>query len=380
MRVALACLSSLFRTLYHMLAGLLYDDEPAATAMRTASPDRFDALPCQMLKGAQRKPCSSWTMEVAIPARSLPTPAAFQVSRGLSVGRLLARGAFARVYECRDGTGEACVLKILVCDRALYDFKREVKLMGEMQPCPHVIGCKSGLVAVAEPESGVVRPAIVLEDGGTCLQDLIERHVDALESAKAFATTTPPKASVLTEKIKVNLLQQMVYGVQHLHVVVGVCHRDLKPENMTVDAAGVLRLVDFGLARFLDEGEANDGVFKEAVGTKPFAAPEVLREELYDGRIADAWSLGVTAFALFFHFLPVEVAVWNLDWRFRAMSKYQVERSPHPLNTVAYILGWYKRENQVAMTSHRVVKFIDALLVVEPSSRSRVRFSTLVGA
>jgi serine/threonine protein kinase len=225
-----------------------------------------------------------------------------------------------------------------------------------------------------DPVSNVVRPAMVLEHGGWCLCDLLQMHMVAVEEAETSSTATPTLIP-FTNAHKLNYLQQMTYAVQHLHDVADVCHRDIKPDNVTIDNHGVVRLIDFGLARPLHDDKGTPNKFNDRVGTGVFAAPEVMRRDVYDGRMADAWSLAVTAFALTFHFLPVDVADLS-DWRFRQLSHYQTA-SPGP-GTVAHILGWYEREEQLKTTCARTVKFIDALLVVEPSRRSPVLLSMLV--
>jgi tetratricopeptide (TPR) repeat protein len=70
----------------------------------------------------------------------------------------------------------------------------------------------------------------------------------------------------------------------------GVVHRDLKPENVMVLADGRVKLLDFGLARWVGSpGLTEQGV---AVGTAAFMAPEQLRGE-EAGPAADVWALGV---------------------------------------------------------------------------------------
>lgn len=76
----------------------------------------------------------------------------------------------------------------------------------------------------------------------------------------------------------------------------GVIHRDLKPENVMLLADGGLKVMDFGLARILQDPRiTRTSVF---VGTPMYAAPELLRDpEHVDGR-ADLYSLGIVLFEM----------------------------------------------------------------------------------
>jgi CHASE2 domain-containing sensor protein/tRNA A-37 threonylcarbamoyl transferase component Bud32 len=83
----------------------------------------------------------------------------------------------------------------------------------------------------------------------------------------------------------------------------GVIHRDLKPENVRLTRAGETKVLDFGIARFLDN-EATSSTRSQnltevghMVGTLPYMAPEVLRGEPAEFR-SDLYSLGVMAFEM----------------------------------------------------------------------------------
>jgi formylglycine-generating enzyme required for sulfatase activity len=72
-----------------------------------------------------------------------------------------------------------------------------------------------------------------------------------------------------------------------------VVHCDLKPANVVIDAEGVPKIIDFGLARIAD-GARPTGA---PVGTPDYMAPEVWRGEP-PGRRADVYSLGALLFEL----------------------------------------------------------------------------------
>ncbi|KAL9319463.1 hypothetical protein ACSQ67_015980 [Phaseolus vulgaris] len=66
----------------------------------------------------------------------------------------------------------------------------------------------------------------------------------------------------------------------------GIAHRDLKPQNLLLDAAGDLKVSDFGLSAIPEH--LGDDLLHTACGTPAFTAPEILRRVGYDGCKGDA--------------------------------------------------------------------------------------------
>ena len=107
--------------------------------------------------------------------------------------------------------------------------------------------------------------------------------------------------------------RQLVEGVRLCHQM-GVCHRDLKPENLLLDSQGNLKISDFGLSNLYVTGnESNNGTVSSRAellhttcGTPNYVAPEILKDESYDGRAADIWSMGVILFVLVSGCLPFD--------------------------------------------------------------------------
>lgn len=94
---------------------------------------------------------------------------------------------------------------------------------------------------------------------------------------------------------------QMGRAFDYLHKK-GFIHRDIKPANMLVQADGTLKVIDFGLARSLDD-IVNKGT--QIRGTPAYMAPEQLLGEPLTGA-TDVYQLGITLYELASGKLPFE--------------------------------------------------------------------------
>ena len=79
-----------------------------------------------------------------------------------------------------------------------------------------------------------------------------------------------------------------------------IAHRDLKPENILLDKDLNPKLADFGLCH----ATSAQKLLTTPCGSPFYAPPEIIRNDVYDGKKADIWSLGVVLYTMATGSLP----------------------------------------------------------------------------
>lgn len=312
----------------------------------------------------------------------------------LDVLSLIGRGGMGVVYKARQKSLHRYVaLKLLAPERAgdpmfARRFASEARSLAALNH-PHIVGVHDF------GEAGGYFYLLMEYVDGVNLRQLIESR-----------RLTPDEA--------LGIITPVCDALQAAHER-GIVHRDVKPENLLIDRNGTVKIADFGIARMMDEPDAegphqaaadHPAVHTLAVGTPDYAAPEQRASAPSDHR-ADIYSLGVVLYEMITGERPgngvitppsrraaVDMRIDEVllkalqtepDLRFHTVAEFrerflevkeQLESKPADPQPIG---GWQRRSGLVAMISVSMVGLmVTAGLVMknrpidEPGSRTPV--------
>ena len=106
--------------------------------------------------------------------------------------------------------------------------------------------------------------------------------------------------NLIAQRASIPLSLKLVYAVEACSAFAyahkqGIVHRDIKPGNVMVSKDGTVKVVDFGIARVLENSRTQTGML---IGTFAYMPPEVFNGEHADER-SDIFSFGVLLYELF---------------------------------------------------------------------------------
>ena len=212
------------------------------------------------------------------------------IGRDIGTYRILSQlgaGGMGEVYRARDTKlGRDVAIKILprlfTSDPGrLARFEREARVLASLNH-PHI-----GAIYGLEDVDGV--PALVLElVNGETLADRIARG------------PIPPNETL-------RIARQIADALEAAHEK-GIVHRDLKPANIKITPDGIVKVLDFGLAKAasgdtatadLQSPTTTVGGTREGIilGTAAYMSPEQARGRTADNR-ADVWAFGVVLYEM----------------------------------------------------------------------------------
>lgn len=257
-------------------------------------------------------------LQVAAPMLSGEFDADGSDGAGQAIGpwrlqRLLGRGGMGEVYlALREGdSGQRAALKRL---RQRWDGSQQTQRFEQER-------------RILASLSHANIPALI--DHGSDGED---RPWFALEYVDGKTLTDWADAQRLDLRARIDLFRQACAAVQHAHEHF-VVHRDLKPANILVDGEGRVRVLDFGVAKLIDDstaGNTRTGLF--AGFTPEYAAPE----QVSGGTITaatDVYALGVVLYQLLCGRLPYALDSHDLRGMAEAISHQAPTRPEQAITT-----------------------------------------------
>lgn len=249
-------------TLANFVDGRLSDDQRPQMESHVGECDACRALVAAMGKGADG------------PRNALRLPTVD--SESYAIEREIARGGMGRILEAWDCTHQRTValkLSLRASDEVARRFEREIAITARLSHPAIIPLYAAGRWLGGEPFFAMKR-------------------VDG----RSFAEVAAEAGSLKEKLAQLPHLVAVTDALAYAHGR-GIVHRDLKPSNVLVGAFGETVVIDWGLARDLNDDE-NECDERRAVGTPGFMPPEQARGDAVGAR-ADVYALG----ALLYHLL-----------------------------------------------------------------------------
>jgi eukaryotic-like serine/threonine-protein kinase len=195
---------------------------------------------------------------------------------------ILGMGGMGKVYKVRNVISDRVeAMKILLPDlssnQSLADrFLREIRLLATLD----------------HPNIAALRTALTYENQLAMIMEFVEGETLANRAARAPLSTADA----------VNYSDQVLSALSYAHKQ-NIIHRDIKPANMMLTPHGVVKLMDFGIARSAADGSLTST--GTTLGSLNYMPPEQVRGEAADAR-SDIYSFGVSLYEMLTGKLPFQ--------------------------------------------------------------------------
>ena len=196
------------------------------------------------------------------------------------VGEKIGAGGMGDVYKARDNRLEREVALKILPAYMVGDAERRARFLREAQAAARLNHPNAVTIYDIGEQDGRIFIAMEYVDGQT---------LDAVIPAGGL-----PTADLLRYAIPITAVLAKAHAA-------GIVHRDVKPGNIMVDVDGTVKVLDFGLAKLMDDAarpdrelETQTGVF---MGTPAFMSPEQAEGKPVDPR-SDIFSFGIVLYQM----------------------------------------------------------------------------------
>jgi eukaryotic-like serine/threonine-protein kinase len=215
---------------------------------------------------------------------------------------ILGMGGMGKVYKVRNVISDRVeAMKILLPDlssnQSLADrFLREIRLLATLN----------------HPNIASLRTALTYENQLVMIMEFVEGETLANRAARAPLSTAEA----------VNYADQVLSALSYAHKQ-NIIHRDIKPANMMLTPQGIVKLMDFGIARSVTDGSITST--GTTLGSLNYMPPEQVRGEAADAR-SDIYSFGVSLYEMLTGQLP-----FKGDSQYSLMTAHLNDVPPEPI-------------------------------------------------
>src|SRR5271156_1447374 len=188
---------------------------------------------------------------------------------------VLGAGGMGKVYKVRNVISDRIeAMKVLLANLAVQKeladrFLREIKLLASLN----------------HPNIAALNTALTLDNQLVMMME----YVDGVTLASRL------QQGPIAPSDAINYSDQLLGALGYAHKL-NVVHRDIKPANMMLTPQGVVKLMDFGIARPGKEAMAMT-VTNTTLGSLNYMAPEQVKGEIADAR-SDLYSFGVSLYEM----------------------------------------------------------------------------------
>lgn len=253
----------------------------------------------------------------------------------------IGRGSYASVHKAINRqTGEICAIKKLPTTSESKPIVNEIHIHSDSRGCENIVRFLDS--ACSEREVSIIMEYCC----GGSVKDVMRQMNRPINQDQIIV-----------------ILKDVLNGLEYLHSN-NYVHRDVKAANILINAEGVAKLGDFGVAESLDTSSRQHS---NIIGTPLWLPPEVLNHDPNYNQAVDIWSLGITIIEMGDGQPPFSELVTNV-----AMDEIKDMTKPTPtflkpeswsvelLNLLSQCLqkDQYKRSKAKDLLHHEVLKSV----------------------